>query len=170
MRGAFTDARQDKRGLFVEAHGGTIFLDEIGELPPVLQAKLLRVIEDKEVRPLGATTGKKIDVRIIAATNRDLRRAVEEGQFRQDLFYRLDVVEIALPPLRERPEDLTLLIEHFLARSKRASRVKRLSEEALRILLNYPWPGNVRELENTLERAQCSVAEKRSWRRICRLV
>jgi transcriptional regulator with PAS, ATPase and Fis domain len=153
LRGAFTDARRDKRGLFVEAHRGTLFLDEVGELPSVLQAKLLRVIEDKEVRPLGATTGEKVDVRLIAATNRDLRRAVEEGKFRQDLFYRLDVVEIPLPPLRERPEDLPLLIEHFVARSKRASRVKRLSEEALRILLNYPWPGNVRELENTIERA-----------------
>jgi DNA-binding NtrC family response regulator len=153
LRGAFTDARRDKRGLFVEAHGGTLFLDEIGELPPVLQAKLLRVIEDKEVRPLGATTGAKVDVRLISATNRDLRRAVDEGKFRQDLFYRLDVVEMPLPPLRERPEDLPLLIEHFIARSKRVSRVKCLSEGALRILLNYPWPGNVRELENTIERA-----------------
>jgi DNA-binding NtrC family response regulator len=153
VRGAFTDARRDKRGLFVEAHHGTLFLDEVGELPPVLQAKLLRVIEDKEVRPLGATTGEKVNVRLIAATNRDLRRAVAEGKFRQDLFYRLDVVEVPLPPLRERPEDLPLLIEHFLARSKRSSSVTRLSAEALRILLNYPWPGNVRELENTIERA-----------------
>jgi DNA-binding NtrC family response regulator len=153
VRGAFTDARRDKKGLFVEAHGGTLLLDEIGELPLVLQAKLLRVIEDKEVRPLGATSGEKVDVRIIAATNRDLRRAVTEGKFRQDLFYRLDVVEISLPPLRERPEDLPLLIEHFIARSQRASRVTRLSAGALRILLNYPWPGNVREVENTLERA-----------------
>jgi DNA-binding NtrC family response regulator len=153
LRGAFTDARRDKRGLFIEAHRGTLFLDEVGELPSVLQAKLLRVIEDKEVRPLGATTGEKVDVRLIAATNRDLRRAVDEGKFRQDLFYRLDVVEVPLPPLRERPEDLPLLIEHFVARSKRSSQVKRLSEAALRILLNYPWPGNVRELENTIERA-----------------
>ena len=153
LRGAFTDARRDKRGLFVEAHRGTIFLDEVGELPLVLQVKLLRVLEDKEVRPLGATAAEKVDVRIIAATNRDLRRAVEEGKFRQDLFYRLDVVEIPLPALRERPEDLPLLIEHFIAHSKRASRVRRLSEEALRILLNHPWPGNVRELENTIERA-----------------
>lgn len=153
LRGAFTDARQDKRGLFVEAHGGTLFLDEVGELPLLLQAKLLHVIENKEVRPLGATRSEKVDVRIIAATNRDLCRAVEEGKFRQDLFYRLDVVEISLPPLRDRPEDLPLLIEHLMTRSKRSSRVKRFSAAALRILLNYPWPGNVRELENTLERA-----------------
>ena len=153
VQGAFTDARKDKKGLFVEAHGGTLFLDEVGELPLLLQAKLLRVIEDKEVRPLGATKGEKVDVRIIAATNRDLRRAVAEGGFRQDLFYRLNVVDIHLPPLRERPEDLPLLIEHFIACSAQSSRVRRLSAEALHILLNYPWPGNVRELENTIERA-----------------
>jgi transcriptional regulator with PAS, ATPase and Fis domain len=119
----------------------------------MLQAKLLRVIEDKEVRPLGATRGEKVDVRIIAATNRDLRRTVNEGKFRQDLFYRLNVVDIRLPPLRERPEDLPLLIQHFIERSTQATRARRLSAEALRILLNYPWPGNVRELENTIERA-----------------
>ncbi len=153
VRGAFTDARKDKKGLFVEAHGGTLFLDEVGELPLLLQTKLLRVIEDKEVRPLGATSREKVDARIIAATNRDLRRAIDERTFRQDLFYRLDVVEIPLPPLRERPEDLSLLIEHFIARSAQSSPVRRLSAEALRILLNYPWPGNVRELENTIERA-----------------
>ena len=153
VRGAFTDARRDKKGLFVEAHGGTLFLDEVGELPVFLQTKLLRAIEEKEVRPLGATKGEKVDVRIIAATNRDLRWAVATGNFRQDLFYRLNVVDIHLPPLRERPEDLPLLIEHFIARSAQATRVRRLSADALRILLNYPWPGNVRELENTLERA-----------------
>ncbi|MBI3301082.1 MAG: sigma-54-dependent Fis family transcriptional regulator, partial [Deltaproteobacteria bacterium] len=153
LRGAFTDAHKDKRGLFVEAHGGTLFLDEVGELPLLLQAKLLRVIEDKEVRPLGATRGEKVDARIIAATNCDLRRAIAEGEFRQDLFYRLNVVDIHLPPLRERPEDLPLLIQHFIERSAQSSRVRRLSAEALRALLNYPWPGNVRELENTIERA-----------------
>jgi DNA-binding NtrC family response regulator len=153
VRGAFTDARKDKKGLFAEAHGGTLFLDEVGELPPVLQAKLLRVCEDKEVRPLGATVGEKVDVRLIAATNRDLRRAVAEGKFRQDLFYRLNVVDIHVPPLRERPEDVPALITHFLAHSAHGSRANRLSAETLRILLNYPWPGNVRELENTLERA-----------------
>jgi transcriptional regulator with PAS, ATPase and Fis domain len=153
LQGAFTDARKDKKGVFAEAHGGTLFLDEVGELPPLLQAKLLRVIEDKEVRPLGAVRAEKVDVRLIAATNNDLRRAVSEGKFRQDLFYRLNVVDIHLPPLRERPEDLPLLIQHFIERSSQASRAQRLSAEALRILLSYPWPGNVRELENTIERA-----------------
>lgn len=153
LQGAFTDARRDKKGLFVEAQGGTLFLDEVGELPLLLQAKLLRVIEDKEVRPLGAVQAEKVDVRLIAATNNDLRRAVSEGKFRQDLFYRLNVVDIHLPPLRERPEDLPLLIQHFIERSTHASRARRLSAEALRILLSYSWPGNVRELENTIERA-----------------
>ena len=153
VRGAFTDARKDKKGLFIEADGGTLFLDEVGELPLLLQAKLLRVIEDKEVRPLGTTKVEKVDVRIIAATNRNMRGAVERGEFRQDLFYRLSVVDIHIPSLRERPEDLPLLLQHFITRSSQASLVRRLSADALRILLNYPWPGNVRELENTIERA-----------------
>ncbi len=153
VRGAFTDARRDKRGLFVEADGGTLFLDEVSELPLLLQAKLLRVLEDKEVRPLGATKSEKVDVRIVAATNRNLSRAVGEGKFREDLFYRLNVVEIVVPPLRERPEDLPLLIQHFMTQSAQAAQARRLSPEALRILLNYPWPGNVRELENIIERA-----------------
>jgi DNA-binding NtrC family response regulator len=153
VRGAFTDARHDKKGLFVEAHGGTLFLDEIEELSPLLQAKLLRVIEDKEVRPVGATKGVKVEVRIVAATNRDLSPTVAAGRFREDLFYRLNVVEIVLPPLRERPEDLPLLIQHFMTRSAQTSSARRLSPEALRILLNHTWPGNVRELENVIERA-----------------
>jgi len=153
LRGAFTDARRDKQGLFMEAQSGTLFLDEVGELPLLLQAKLLRGIEEKEIRPLGATKGEKVDVRIMAATNRDLRRAVREGKFREDLFYRLNVVEIHLPSLRERPEDLPLLIQHFVEHSVQPSQARRLSAEALRILLNYPWPGNVRELKNTIERA-----------------
>jgi transcriptional regulator with PAS, ATPase and Fis domain len=153
VRGAFTDARKDKKGLFIEADGGTLFLDEVGELPLLLQAKLLRVIEDKEVRPLGATKAEKVDVRIIAATNRDMRGSVDRGEFRQDLFYRLSVVDIHIPSLRERPEDLPLLIQHFITRSAQGAQVRRLSADALRILLNYPWPGNVRELENTIERA-----------------
>jgi DNA-binding NtrC family response regulator len=152
-RGAFTDARTDKPGLFVAAHNGTLFLDEVGELPLPIQAKLLRVLEDKEVRPLGATKAQTVNVRLIAATNRDLRRAVADREFREDLFYRLNVVDIHLPPLRERPEDLPLLIQHVLERSAHAARARRVSAEALRLLLNYPWPGNVRELENTLERA-----------------
>ena len=153
VQGAFTDARKDKKGLFTEAQGGTLFLDEVGELPLLLQTKLLRIIEDKEVRPLGSTKGEKVDVRLIAATNRDLRRAVQEGAFRQDLYYRLNVVDIHLPPLRERPEDTSLLIQYFFAKSAQSSQAKRLSSEALRMLLNYPWPGNVRELENVIERA-----------------
>lgn len=153
VQGAFTDARKDKKGLFPEAHGGTLFLDEVGELPLPLQAKLLRVIEDKEIRPLGSTKVDKVDVRLIAATNRDLRRTVEEGNFRQDLYYRLNVVDIHLPPLRERPEDVPLLIQYFVGHSAQSSQVKRLAPETLRVLLNYPWPGNVRELENVLERA-----------------
>lgn len=153
VRGAFTDARADKKGLFVEAHGGTLFLDEVGELPFSVQAKLLREIEEKEVRPLGATKGEKVDVRIMAATNRDLRQAVTDGKFREDLFYRLNVVEIHLPPLRERPEDVPLLIQRLMESSIQPTRAKRLSAETLRILLNHSWPGNVRELKNTLERA-----------------
>jgi len=153
VQGAFTDAKKDKKGLFTEAHGGTLFLDEVGELPFPLQAKLLRIIEDKEVRPLGATKTEKIDVRIIAATNRDLRRTVAQRDFRQDLYYRLNVVDIHLPPLRERPEDIPMLLQYFIGNSAQSSRVKRLAPETLRILLNYPWPGNVRELENVVERS-----------------
>jgi two-component system response regulator HydG len=152
VRGAFTDARQDKKGLFAEAHGGTLFLDEIGELPPLLQAKLLRVLEEKEIRPLGSTKSEKIDVRIVAATNRNLEKAVAEGKFREDLFYRLNVVEIGLPSLRDRPEDLPLLIQHFMTRSVHAAQARRIAPDALRVLLNYSWPGNVRELENAIER------------------
>jgi len=153
VRGAFTDAHRDKKGLFVEAHGGTLFLDEVGELPLSLQAKLLREIEEKEIRPLGATRGEKVDVRVMAATNRDLRRAVMEGKFREDLYYRLNVVEIHIPPLRERPEDLPLLIQYCMEHSAQPSQARRLSAATLRILLNYPWPGNVRELKNVIERA-----------------
>lgn len=153
VRGAFTDARTDKKGLFVEAHGGTLLLDEVGDLPLAMQAKLLRGIEEKEIRPLGATKGEHVDVRILAATNRDLRQAVADGKFREDLFYRLNVVEIHLPPLRERPEDVPLLIQHLMESSRQPTRAKRLSAEVLRILLNHSWPGNVRELKNTIERA-----------------
>lgn len=152
VRGAFTDARQDKKGLFAEAHGGTLFLDEIGELPPLLQAKLLRVLEEKELRPLGSTKSEKIDVRIVAATNRNLEKAIAEGKFREDLFYRLNVVEIGLPSLRDRPEDLPLLIQHFMTSSVHAAQARRIAPDALRVLLNYSWPGNVRELENAIER------------------
>jgi len=154
-KGAFTDAQKDKKGLFAEADGGTLFLDEIGDLPLVLQAKILRALEEREVRPLGATKSVPIDVRVVAATNHDLRRAVKEGRFREDLFYRLAVIEIAIPPLRDRPEDILPLAEHFLRRAvKRAGLgIQGFSGAAARLLSAYDWPGNVRELENAVERA-----------------
>ncbi len=155
LRGSFTDAKKDRKGLFQEASGGTLFLDEISELSISLQAKLLRVIEDKEVRPLGASRGEKVEVRIIAASNRDLEQLAGESKFRQDLFYRLNVIRIDLPPLRQRPEDIPLLAAHFIQKfSEMAKRqVKGLTEETLAALLNYSWPGNIRELEHTIERA-----------------
>jgi DNA-binding NtrC family response regulator len=155
VKGAFTDARAPKKGLFVEAHGGTLFLDEIGDLPLLLQAKLLRVLQEREVRPLGATRSEPIDVRVVAATHQDLRAAIAEKRFREDLFYRLAVIEIAIPPLRDRPEDILPLAEHFLRRaSERAGRpIKGLSAAAAQRLMGYAWPGNARELENAIERA-----------------
>ncbi|MFO0760980.1 MAG: sigma-54 dependent transcriptional regulator [Byssovorax sp.] len=154
-RGAFTDARADKKGLFVEADGGTLFLDEIGDLPLMLQAKLLRVLQEREVRPIGAAKARSIDVRVVAATHQDLQRAIREGRFREDLFYRLAVIEIAVPPLRDRPEDILPLAEHFLRRiCARAGRhVEGFSTPAAKKLMGYAWPGNVRELENAVERA-----------------
>jgi DNA-binding NtrC family response regulator len=154
-RGAFTDARADRAGIFVEAEGGTIFLDEIAELSPALQAKLLRVLQDHEIRPLGGSGSEKIDVRVIAATNRDLDRRLKDGTFREDLYYRLNVIHIHLPPLRERPEDILALSEHFLAASaaRTGKPVARFQEAAKKVLLGYAWPGNVRELENVVERA-----------------
>jgi two-component system, NtrC family, response regulator HydG len=155
LRGAFTDARKDRRGLFQEASGGILFLDEISEIPINLQAKLLRVIEDKDVRPLGANQSERVDTRIVSACNLDLEHLVEQGRFRQDLYYRLNVIRIELPPLRERAEDIPLLAEHFL--HKFAPQAKRkidaIDQEALAALMNYRWPGNVRELEHTIERA-----------------
>ncbi len=161
VKGAFTDARSDKRGLFAEANGGTLFLDEIGELPLPLQVKLLRVIQEEEVRRVGDTKSFKIDVRIVAATIRNLSEEVEGRRFRQDLFYRLNVLPVHIPPLRERPEDIPLLVEHFLKQSSQrlGKKVNQVDPEAMRLLTGYPWPGNVRELENTVERA-CVFAEK----------
>ncbi len=155
-RGAFTDARADRDGLFVQADGGTLFLDEIGELSLGMQAKLLRAIQEREVRPLGSSKTERVDLRIVAATNRDLDRRIAEGFFRSDLFYRLNVLVIALPPLRARLEDVPLLAEHFLI--KCAGRVNRphvrgFDPGAARALMDYDWPGNVRELENVVERA-----------------
>lgn len=155
LRGSFTDAKNDRKGLFQEASGGSLFLDEIGELPMNLQAKLLRVIDDKEVRPIGASRGERVEVRILAASNRDLDQLVGAGKFRQDLFYRLNVIRIDLPPLRQRSEDIPLLVEHFIQKfsEKTKRQVNGLSQEALAAFLNYPWPGNVRELEHAIERA-----------------
>ncbi|MFO0692488.1 MAG: sigma-54 dependent transcriptional regulator [Polyangiales bacterium] len=154
-RGAFTDAHADKRGLFEEAHGGTLFLDEIGELPLGLQVKLLRVLQEGQVRPLGATKDKEIDVRVVAATVRDLAAEVAGGRFREDLYYRLNVLQIHLPPLRDRRDDIPLLVDHFVEKNngRLGTRVRGVSPAAMKLLLAYPWPGNVRELENLVERA-----------------
>jgi two-component system response regulator HydG len=153
-KGAFTGAASRKEGRFLLAHQGTFFLDEIGELQPSTQAKILRVLQSREFEPLGSTRPLKVDVRIIAATNRNLETMVQQGTFRDDLYYRLHVFPIMLPALRERPEDLPLLAEFFLKRfqEKYHCPVKTLSPEALQAFRRYAWPGNIRELENTLER------------------
>jgi transcriptional regulator with PAS, ATPase and Fis domain len=153
-RGAFTGAVGDKPGLFTEADGGTIFLDEIGNVTPALQAKLLRVLQEHHVRPVGGTEWRTVDVRVIAATNRDLGEAVAAGSFREDLYYRLKVVTIVLPPLRERREDIPLLVDHFVrcAASECGKQVTGVSQPALALLEAYHWPGNVRELAHVLER------------------
>jgi DNA-binding NtrC family response regulator len=158
-KGAFTDARADRQGLFLEANGGTIFLDEIAELSPALQAKLLRVLQEGEIRPLGAARNEQIDVRVIAATNKDLETHLANGEFREDLYYRLNVIHIELPTLRDRGEDILPLAEHFLARSaaKAGKEVRGFHESANKALLGYGWPGNVRELENVVERAVALV-------------
>jgi DNA-binding NtrC family response regulator len=155
MKGAFTDARADKRGLFEEASGGTLFLDEISELPVMLQAKLLRAIQEKEIRRVGSTKSLPVDVRIIAATNLSLADEVKAKRFREDLYYRLNVIEIKMPLLHERREDIPLLVDAFLKKSAETSRkaVKGIGESALAMLMDYAWPGNVRELENVIERA-----------------
>ncbi len=154
-RGAFTGADRARRGLFVEADGGTIFLDEIGEMPSPLQVKLLRVLQEEEVRPVGESKSRKVDVRVIAATSRDLEREVAAGRFREDLFYRLDVFRVRVPPLRERREDVPLLVDHFLAlfRETLGKPVRTIADDALDRLVAHHWPGNVRELENVMERA-----------------
>lgn len=154
VKGAFTGAIQSKDGLLAIAEGGTVFLDEIGEMPVDLQAKLLRAIQEKEIRPVGSTKRIPINVRILAATNRDLEQAVAQGAFRHDLYFRLNVLTLRIPPLRERRQDIPLLAAYFLERMGRNSNQEReLSDEALKIMLAYDWPGNVRELENCLERA-----------------
>jgi DNA-binding NtrC family response regulator len=153
IKGSFTGAIADAKGVFQTAHTGTVFLDEVGEMSPALQVKLLRVLQEGEVRPVGSSRSIKTDVRIVAATNVDVERAVAEGKFRQDLFYRLGVVIITLPPLRERREDIPLLIERFLkAASAKAMKQVELTPAAVEALASYHWPGNVRELENMIER------------------
>jgi len=154
-KGAFTGAAQAKTGLFEEAHGGTLFLDEVGELPLNAQVKLLRVLQDKEIRRVGETRPVQVDVRVVAATHRDLRATAAQGRFREDLFYRLNVFPVQLPPLRERKEDIPLLAAHLLDKHGKAMgrTLEGIAPEALRTLVGYPWPGNVRELENTIMRA-----------------
>jgi transcriptional regulator with PAS, ATPase and Fis domain len=153
-RGAFTGAIGQRAGMFQLANGGTIFLDEVGEMSPTLQVKLLRVLQDREVRPVGADRVLKVDVRVIAASNKELAAEVEAGNFREDLFYRLQVIPIIMPPLRERRSDIPLLVRHFLEKHnrKRPGRPAEIAEEAMVHLWEYDWPGNVRELENLLER------------------
>ena len=154
VKGAFTGASQSKDGLLSMAEGGTVFLDEVGELPVDLQAKMLRAIQEKEIRPVGSTRPIPINVRILAATNRDLEQAVMQGIFRRDLYFRLNVLSLRIPALRERRQDIPLLIGHFLERMARASGLeKALSDDAIKAMLAYDWPGNVRELENCLERS-----------------
>ena len=158
MKGAFTGADRTKEGLLASAEGGTVFLDEIGELPLDVQAKLLRALQEKEVRPVGANTTKPISARVLAATNRDLAAMVERGSFRKDLYFRLNVVNLRIPPLRSRREDIAALAMHFLERAEQASGVKRsFSDSTLRVMTEYDWPGNVRELENAIERA-CALS------------
>jgi two-component system, NtrC family, response regulator PilR len=153
-RGAFTGAVKEKRGLFAEADGGTLFLDEISETSPTMQVKLLRAIQEKLIRKVGGNEELSVDVRIIAATNKDLAELVTQGRFREDLFYRINVIPIALPPLRARTEDIPPLTQHFIAKVCKEQKIpeKKISAEAMRLIEAYPWPGNVRELENTLER------------------
>ncbi len=160
VRGAFTGAARAKDGLLATAEGGTIFLDEVGELPVDLQAKLLRAIQEKEIRPVGGTRAIPINVRILAATNRDLDVAVQQGTFRRDLYFRLNVLTLRIPPLRERKQDIPLLIGNVLERINSATEMQHsMGDDALRLMLNYDWPGNVRELENCVERActTCSL-------------
>lgn len=155
VKGAFTDAYKDKKGLFEETDGGALFLDEVSELPLKLQVKLLRVLQEEEIRRLGENTSVRIDVRIVAATAKNLPHEVEKGNFRADLFYRLNVLPISIPPLRERKEDIPLLVQHFIEKynQKLGTAIENATRKALDLLMDYDWPGNVRELENAIERA-----------------
>ena len=162
VKGAFTGAGRDHPGLFLSAEGGTVFLDEIGDMPPPLQVKLLRVLQEGEVRPVGATETRTVDVRILSATHRNLEEAIISGEFREDLYYRLNVVNLALPPLRERREDIPLLAQHFLAAltEKYHRRIHGFAPDALDMLVAADWPGNIRQLHNVLEQcvALCTTA------------
>jgi two-component system response regulator PilR (NtrC family) len=161
VKGAFTGAVQNRMGLFESADGGTLFLDEVAELTPPLQVKLLRAIQDKSIRRVGATADQIVDLRIIAATNRRLEEEIANGRFREDLFYRLNVIEIPMPPLRERREDIPLLVTHFVEKYARELEkpVDGVSEDVMRLLMEHPFPGNVRELENVVERAVALTRE-----------
>jgi two-component system response regulator PilR (NtrC family) len=163
MRGAFTGANENRRGLFQAADGGTLFMDEIGNMSLTMQVKLYRVLQEGKIRPLGSNEETSVDVRVIAATNKDLEKEITEGRFREDLFYRLNVIPIHLPPLRERSEDIPLLARAFLDRYSKSmgKKIEGIEPEALRRLEVYEWPGNVRELENTIERAVALETSKR---------
>ena len=161
VRGSFTGAVKDRDGLLVAAAGGTFFLDEIGEMTPATQVKLLRAIQEREVIPVGQTRAVPVDVRLIAATNRDLEEEINRGSFRSDLYYRLNVIQLHLPPLRQRKEDIAVLANHFLTAEGNGDASLRLSDEALQVLTEYDWPGNVRELQNALERAAVVAAGDR---------
>ncbi len=154
-KGSFTGATERHTGKFVEASGGTLFLDEVGELPPAAQVKLLRAIQEGEVEPVGARKPVKVDVRLVSATNRDLIADVKDGRFREDLFYRLHVFPITVPPLRHRPADIPALARHFLAlfAAEEGKRIRAITSEALRLLMTFQWPGNIRQLENAVFRA-----------------
>jgi DNA-binding NtrC family response regulator len=155
VRGAFTGATMSKRGKFALADGGSIFLDEIGTLSPAIQSKLLRVLQEREFEPLGAERTHRVDVRVIAATNRDLKQMVSDARFQEDLYYRLNVIPIPIPSLRERREDIPVLVDHFVEKhcQRTGKRIERIDDEVVQVLQRYDWPGNVRELENTIERA-----------------
>lgn len=155
VKGAFTGATFDKKGLLEIADGGTVFLDEIGDLPLSLQAKLLRVLEDREIRPLGSVISKKVDLRFISATNKDLIEEVKEGKFREDLFFRLNVITLSIPPLRDRGRDIEILAHHFMRKFsiKMNKNLKKIDPQALKLLYKHPWPGNIRELQNVIEQS-----------------
>jgi two-component system response regulator PilR (NtrC family) len=162
LKGAFTGADANRKGIIESAHGGTLFLDEIGETSPTMQVKLLRVLQERRVRPLGGSSDVSIDVRLIASTNRDLKRMVAAGQFREDFYYRISVIPIHVPPLRERPDDIGPLVRHFLRHFslQMGKGVLDFDRDALEVLERYPWPGNIRELENAIEYAVAMCGER----------